>query len=299
MAQPEDTENATQEVKKSEDNIKDKNVATVEAKEVLSKKEKAEINKTAVASKQKKQDLIAMQKTDALDPIAYEQMKLLAKDYLGSDALPNSFDNELQILRVLQAGRKLGVTDEDAISGMYYVNGQLNIYGKLTPTVLRNAGYTFEFYEEDDESTTVTCKIWKGESKFDPELEKMIPTENVTEFYKDTFTASQAEQSGYMKKDKYGNAKVGWRDGKNRQRKLRYEVLSLIIHTRLPHVLSGVAGIGEVSERYQTEMNDVNYKKIDKKNVTDRMNDVSIEGEVIDQDEDFKPSPVKPVQEEK
>jgi len=290
MSNDKDAENATQVKKSDEENIKSKKVATKEATEVMTKNDKREINKRAIDSKQQKQDLVAMQKTNALDPIAYEQLKTVSLDYIDSKALPSSLDNVNKVLRVLQAAQSLGVTYEDALSGMYYVNGQLNIYGKLTPTVLRNAGYTWDFTDEDDNFTSCTVKIWKGESKFDPESEKMIPTENVTEFYKDTFTLANAKSSGY-------GGGVGFKDGKNRQRKLRYEALSLIIHTRLPHVLNGVAGIAEVSERYQEEMKDVNYKRVDKKNVMDRMNDDAVEGEVIDQD--FKPSPVNPVQEEK
>jgi hypothetical protein len=288
MAEPtaESTENATQGKKSGDSNKKEV--------KILSNKDIAEMKKRQQASIQEKQDRVAMQRTAALDPIAYEQLKVVAQDYMDSDALPSSFKNVNQVLRVLQAAKSLGVTFEDAMSGMYYVNGQLNIYGKLTPTVLKNAGYSWDFYDEDDEFTTCTVKIWKGGSKFDPEKEAMQPDpETTTEFYKDTFTLANAKASGY------GNG-VGFKDGKNRQRKLRYEALSLLIHTRLPHVLNGVAGIAEVSERYQEEFdqsNQAQYKKVDKQSIQDRMERADVI-DVDDDDANFKPRPVQPVQEQ-
>ncbi len=291
MAEADEQVNATPDTSKSEESIKDKKIATPEAKEVLSKKDKADINKRAIQSKQEKQDLVAMQKTNALDPIAYAQLKEVAQDYIDSQAVPASLKNVNQVLRVLQAANTLGVTYEDALSGMYYVNGMLNIYGKLTPTVLRNAGYNWDYYDEDENYTTVSLKLWKGGSKFDPESELMKPDpDTVSEFYKDTFTFEDAKKSN-------GANGVGFKDGKNRQRKLRYEALSLMIHTRVPHVLNGVAGIAEVSERYKEEMDEPRYQRVDKKNIQDRMEkDTVVEGEVIDQD--FTPKPVEPVKEQ-
>ena len=67
--------------------------------------------------------------------------------------------------------------------------------------------------------------------------------------------------SGFTK-DKYGNIKLGWKEGANRKRKLRYGVLSQIIHTYLPEVLGSVTGIGDYSEDYMAaEQLDGQYRQ--------------------------------------
>ena len=56
--------------------------------------------------------------------------------------------------------------------------------------------------------------------------------------------------------------KLGWKEGANRKRKLRYAVLSQILHTYLPEVLGSVAGIGDYSEDYMDAQNlDAAYRK--------------------------------------
>ena len=77
----------------------------------------------------------------------------------------------------------------------------------------------------------------------------------------DTFTYRDAELSGFVK-DSRGGIKLGWKPGANRKRKLRYAVLSQIIHTYLPEVLGSVAGIGDYSEDYIDAQNlDAAYRK--------------------------------------
>ena len=285
---PEDTANAKP--SKSSGVVK-----TNSPNDAMTKSQKAEIAKQAYDSRQQKNDLVAMQATNVLDPVAFAQMKEVAQTFYDAGAIGKQFENTEQILMALMAGHQLGMTFQEAVTGLYFVNGQLNIYGKQTPAVLRRAGWKHVFVDEI-EGKSCTVIVWKGDAKYDPEKEQMMPDpENIQELYKDTFDVSEADKSGFTT-DSYGKKKVGWRDGKNIKRKLRYEVLSLVIHTYLPEVLSGVAGIGEVSERYQAEINETRQSRVQKDNIQKRLDDVSIEGEVAD--ENFKPTPVKPITEQ-
>lgn len=127
---------------------------------------------------------------------------------------------------------------------MYFVGGKLQIYGKATPAALRRAGWRIRKFEETKDSCTATV--------FNPKTDEEIT---------DTFTFQDAELSGFTK-DKYGNIKLGWKEGANRKRKLRYGVLSQIIHTYLPEVLGSVTGIGDYSEDYMAaEQLDGQYRQ--------------------------------------
>ena len=269
---------------------------TVTPNDSMTKVQKAEIATEAYKARQQKNDLIAMQATNVLDPIAYAQMKEVAQSFYDAKAINKQFENVEQILMALMAGYQLGMTFQESVTGLYFVNGQLNIYGKQTPAVLRRAGWKHVFVDEV-EGKSCTAIIWKGGTVYDQDKQQMLPDpENIEEFYKDTFDISDAEKSGFTV-DNYGKKKVGWRDGKNVKRKLRYEVLSLIIHTYLPEVLSGVAGIGEVSERYQAEINETRNQRpsVDKANMQRRVEGV-IEGDTIGE-ESFVPKPVSKIPE--
>ncbi len=173
-----------------------------------------------------------MTKTTAtMNPVEYAQMKQLAKDFMTSGAIGSSFQNENQVMMALLAGREMGMSTMESLNDLYFVNGKLNIYGKATPAGLRRHGWRIKFHDETDDSCSATVKNVKT-------------VEEIT----DTFTFEDAEKSGFVK-DKYG-VKVGWRPGANRKRKLRYGVLSLIIHTYLPEVIGGAVGIGEYSQDY-------------------------------------------------
>lgn len=170
--------------------------------------------------------------TEIMNPVEYEQTRILVKDLIKSGAMPNTVRNVEQGMVMVCAGREMGMTPFEAIHDLYFVNGRLNIYGKATPTMLRKAGWRIKQYEEDAEHCTATV--------YHPQTGETIT---------DTFTFEDAELSGFTKDNK-GFLKFGWRLGANRKRKLRYGVLSQIIHTYIPEVLGSCSGIGDYSEDY-------------------------------------------------
>lgn len=202
----------------------------------IKEKDAADITTTAsVLSNDDKRRLtmvIRTDKTDVMDPVAYEQMKMISRDMIASKSLPGTFTNVAQVQMALMAGHEMGMTTMESLDDLYFVGGKLQIYGKATPAALRRAGWRIKKFEETADSCTATV--------FNPKTREEIT---------DTFTFNDAELSGFVK-DKYGNIKVGWREGANRRRKLRYGVLSQIIHTYIPEVLGSVTGIGDYSEDY-------------------------------------------------
>lgn len=198
-------------------------------------KDKTEAQTPSVLSNEDKRDLtmsIKTTKTDVMDPVAYEQMKIISRDMISSKSLPSTFTNVAQVQMALMAGHEMGMTTMESLNDLYFVGGKLQIYGKATPAALRRAGWRIRKFEETKDSCTATV--------FNPKTDEEIT---------DTFTFQDAELSGFTK-DKYGNIKLGWKEGANRKRKLRYGVLSQIIHTYLPEVLGSVSGIGDYSEDY-------------------------------------------------
>jgi len=184
---------------------------------------------------------VMMTTTNAMNPIEYAQTKKLAKDFIESRSVAKSFANENQVLMALLAGREMGMSTMESLSDLYFVNGILNIYGKATPAALRRHGWRIKYEDKPDSCTATVTNVKTNEEIVD------------------TFTFQEAEQSGFVK-DSYGKVKLGWREGANRKRKLRYGVLSLIIHTYLPEVLGGAVGIGEYSEDY-TQATDDNKRQ--------------------------------------
>lgn len=182
-------------------------------------------------------------KTNVMDPIAYSQMKRIAEDMVSSKSLPQTFTNAAQVQMALMAGKEMGMTTMESLNDLYFVGGKLQIYGKATPAALRRAGWRIREFKEDE--TQCTATVWNPQTN-----------EEIT----DTFTYKDAELSGFTK-DSRGNLKLGWKQGANRKRKLRYAVLSQIIHTYLPEVLGSVAGIGEYSDDYlEAEKLDKEYR---------------------------------------
>lgn len=190
---------------------------------------------------------IKTKETGIMDPVAYEQMKIISRDLLSSGSLPESFKNAQQVQMALMAGKEMGMTTMEALNDLYFVGGRLQIYGKATPAAIRRAGWRIKFEDTDDACTATITNPATGEE--------------IT----DTFTMKDAEQSGFVK-DSRGNVKIGWKPGANRKRKLRYAVLSQIIHTYIPEVLGSVAGIGEYSDDYlEAEKLDKQYRAAEAK----------------------------------
>jgi hypothetical protein len=131
-------------------------------------------------------------------------------------------------MMAVMAGREMGMGVMESLSDLYFVGGTLNIYGKGTPGALRRKGWRIEYSDESQESCTAT-----------------VTNHGTGEVITDTFTYEEAKLSGFT-----GSNKPGWLPGANRRRKLRYGVLSLIIHTYVPEVLGPVSGIAEYTEDY-------------------------------------------------
>lgn len=175
------------------------------------------------------------QATNFLDPNVYTQLKALSNDFIKSKAIPSVWQTPEQVLVGLQTGVEMGMKPMEAMNSLYPVNGAINVWGKATTRRLKEHGWVISYSNESPESCTATVKRDK-------------------EKYVETFDFADAVASGYTT-DNYGKLKIGWREGMNRRKKLRYGVLSLIISTYIPEVLGSAAGIVEVSDDYDLGTN--------------------------------------------
>jgi hypothetical protein len=173
--------------------------------------------------------------TDVMDPIVYQQIKLLANDLINAKALPAGLTNPQQVFVIMWTGREMGMKPFDAVNSLYIVNGAVRIYGKALAGQMRKHGFSVAY--KDETVTSATAVVTKGDESF-----------------QETFTFEEAEKSKYTK-DKNGNLKFGWYEGVNRKLKLRYGALNMIIRTYIPEVLGLTAGIVEVDEDVVTGSN--------------------------------------------
>lgn len=205
--------------------------------------------------------------TGIMNPVEYEQARVMANDLIAAGALPSTIHNKEQVMMMIIAGREMGMTPMEAIHDLYFVSGKLNIYGKATPAALRRAGWQIV---EFDESVENECKATVKNTK---------TGETITDVYK----FEDAKLSGFTT-DSNGSLKFGWRQGANRKRKLRYGVLSQIIHTYIPEVLSAAVGIGEYSEEYM-ESEDAVAAQDQARGKAQRLSELEnmVEGEVSDE----------------
>ena len=174
--------------------------------------------------------------TEVMNPIVYQQIKMLANDLIKANALPKGIENSEQVFVLMWTGKEMGMTPFDAVNSLYMVNGAVRIYGKALASQMRKHGYQVEYLDETKDS--VTARVFRNTK------------DGMNEEYKETYTFAEAEQSGHTK-DKYG-LKFGWKEGSNRRLKLRYGALSLILRTYIPEVLGSTAGIVEVDEDVNT-----------------------------------------------
>lgn len=250
----------------------------IEATEV--KPEEAKIDKVDTAEPDKTEEtpkaepekpytpqLYKTQATGIMDPIEYQQLKVLATDLIKSKAIPRSFENADQLLIGMLTGIEMGMKPMQAIQSLYIVNGAINIWGKALVRRLTEHGYTIRYKNESDEScTAIVGSIANG----------MIIEE--------TYTYAEAEASGYVK-DSGGKPKIGWRAGINRRLKLRYGVLSLIVKTYMPEVMGSVAGVVEVEEDFNPA------KETNRERILEALDKKREEGEDIV--EVITPKPIK------
>jgi hypothetical protein len=181
-----------------------------------------------------KQDIPAYKTvaTDVMNPVAYQQIKLLATDLIKAEAMPQGIKNAEQAFVVMWTGREMGMTPFESINALYIVNGAVRIFGKAVPGQMRKHGYNVEYSNETD--AAVTARVYRN------------TVDGQNEEFKETYTFAEAEKSGYTKSS--SGLKFGWKEGANRRLKLRYGALSLILRTYIPDVLGPIAGIVEVDE---------------------------------------------------
>ena len=236
--------------------------------------------------------IITSQKSVLVDPNLYMQSKYIVNDLIKDRALPKYIETAGQGVMVLMIGAQMGMNAMEALSSFYIVNGAINIWGKAVPNRLRQHGYDFEFIEEDQ--THCKARVWKESENGHKTIIVKQETENeegeieivnvkikVSELYVEDFKYSDAELSGYTKGS--SGLKVGWKEGINRIKKMRYNVLSLIISTYLPDVLGQASGIVEVSEDYVDA--EESSKRITKRDKIARAEEILATAKVKEQEE--------------
>lgn len=169
-----------------------------------------------------------------LNPVRWDQMKALAESLVQSKAFPKNVQNAPQALVIMQVGIEMGLKPMEAINGLSIINGAVNPWGKTTVKLLRNHGWRIQYEMLMERGGGCRATVTKDD-----------------ESYTDTLYFDSAAKSGWVGDPK--NPKIGWKEGANREMKLRYGVLSKIIKTYIPEVLGSAQDIAEVAEDYVIE----------------------------------------------
>lgn len=165
-------------------------------------------------------------------PVVWKQMKEMATTFIESRALPQNIANAQQAIMIMQSGYEMGLKPIESLKSLYIVNGQINIWGAALMRRLREHGWRIEYKNSIERGGSVTAIARKDKER-----------------YEDTASFDAAEKSGYTK-SRDGSLKVGWKEGINRQLKLRYLAVSMLIKTYIPEVMGSVSDIQEVAEDY-------------------------------------------------
>jgi len=217
--------------------------------------------------KNKVMDLVNTQKTGVIDPIAWKQIKGMAKTLILSKALPAYVQNEEQAIVVMQAGYEMGLKPVESLNSLYLVNGQITIWGKAVAKRFNIHGYKLTYKDKENETTAIATDKKTGE----------VLTESMT--------FAEAEKSGYTK-DRSGKLKFGWREGTNRILKLRYGALNKMVKTQCPDVLDSAQGITEIYQDSVSPEEHAQEAEIVDENVLDndliaRINKVTSKSDLI------------------
>lgn len=196
-------------------------------------KEETEI--ATVEQEKGKFSIITSPNSSFMNPAVYMQAKYIAQDMMKDGALPRGFTSAGQAVMAMQAGAMMDMNWVESLQSLYFVNGSINIWGKAVPNRLRKHGYKFEFVSEDQ--THCKARVWKEDEGG-----------KIVEEYTEDFLYADAVKSGYTSGS--SGIKIGWKEGINRIKKMRYNVLSLIISTYIPDVLGPTSGIVEVTQDY-------------------------------------------------
>lgn len=168
--------------------------------------------------------------TGVFNPVIYQQFKVMANDMAKAGALPSGLNSQ-QALVIMQFGSELGIKPFTALQSIYIVKGRLVLYGSMVISRLTECGYKVDYKDvvsEKDDENSCTVIVTKGK-----------------ESYEETYTFKMARLSGYT--TGRSGIKAGWVAGTNRKLKLRYGAVSVLLKSKLPHLLNG-AEIKEVWE---------------------------------------------------
>lgn len=168
--------------------------------------------------------------TGYFNPQVWAQMKDMSQTFFTSHAIPSYISNAPQLTMILQAGYEMGMKPVEAMKSLYIVNGNINLWGSAIIRRLREHGWRIQYEMKTEKGGTCVATVTKGDEK-----------------YTETMSFESAELSGYTK-SKEGSLKVGWKAGVNRNLKLRYGVISMIVKTYIPEVLGSASDIVEVAE---------------------------------------------------
>jgi len=167
-----------------------------------------------------------------LNPERWLQMEKLAQSLVMSKAFPQTIQNAAQAIVVMQAGTEMGLKPMESIMGLAIINGQVSPWGKTTVRLLKNHGWKISYRAVNERGGGMEATVTKDD-----------------ESYTDTLYFDAAVKSGYTHHN--GQLKFSWKEGVNRELKLRYGVLSKIIKTYLPEVMESAGEIAEVAEDFE------------------------------------------------
>lgn len=187
----------------------------------------------------KKSDLLSKALAESTEtaffsPVAWEQFREMANAFIKSGALPKETNAE-QLMVKMQAGAEMGMKPFEAMRSLYIVNGMIAIGGRDLIKQLRKHGWQVLYTQESDTSITATVSKDK-------------------ESYTDTFTFEEAVKSGWTSSS--SGLKFGWKEGANRNLKMRYAVISKIVKSYLPEVMGSAVDVAEVAEDATMEVTD-------------------------------------------
>lgn len=203
------------------------------------------LQKSVLTEKDKRELTMAVKSTstEIMDPVMYEQLRILSRDMYASGQVPKTYESEGQVFAAMQMGVEMGLSPRQAVLQGYFIGGRYEIWGSAVGAILRKKGWRWQFSgEEDGDKVEVTLKHYQpGATEPDEEIQ-------------DSYSYEEAEMSGFTTQvSKYSQVeedKLGWKPGINRKRKLRYGVLDLVLNTYLPDIAGPMTGLKEYSEDY-------------------------------------------------
>lgn len=109
----------------------------------------------------------------------FGKMQQVANYFADAKAFPKGVDNAGKLVMIMQAGRDLGLTVTQSMSGLAIINGIVTVYGSVAAVLMKRAGRDWEVIptekikvkEKDAAGKDVektkdlikTIKIWRGE----------------------------------------------------------------------------------------------------------------------------------------